>query len=216
MRLYSKKSLKDKEDDEDKEEATKPPASTRACSRPAGAGEGADRPVTFAELEEAVTEFGEGLVKGLKKYVEEQLRKQREELSALVGQTVGRLLSNEIGHQLTAKIALIAMDQEKKKVDLFSELRELIATTRPPDVRVVLPTEAVKVLMQPSEPPQVHVAVPEHAIRVDVEHRTLLQQAPKRTLVRKDIKYGATGRPESIEEVTEEKSVLDGGTSDET
>jgi hypothetical protein len=210
MKLYSKKSLKDKEDDEDKEEATKPPASTRASSRPDGAGDrdddgcGADpdRPGDVVRSRD-LNELIEGLTAGLKKRLDQIKQELREEMASMIGQVVGKLLATELAGQLEARLSNITREQRQRGDELFDQVRQLIGSNRP-EVHVTVPPEVIKVLLPQQDPPQVFV--PPDAIKINVENRTLLQPTtPRKTVVRKSIIYGATGRPERIEEESEEK-----------
>jgi hypothetical protein len=214
MKLYGRKSLQGK--DKEKQDA-KPPSPSRSSSRSNGEGDGEDDGqsadpddpaaiIRSRDLNELVSGLSVSLRKRfdeLKEEIADLKTSLREELAATVGQLVGKLLATELAGQLEARLSNITREQRQRGDDLFDQVRQLIGSNRP-EVHVTVPPEVIKVLLPQQDPPQ--VLIPPDSIKVMVENKTLLQPTtPKKTVVRKSIIYGATGRPERIEEESEEK-----------
>jgi hypothetical protein len=211
MKLYGKKSLnskEDKEDDEDKDDA-KSPVSSGASSRPRETGAGDDGQGADPDDPSAIirsrdlNELIDGLTDGLRKKFDRLKQELREEVQGMIGQAVGRLLAGELESQLGAKVNLIVADQEKRAGDLFSQLRELISSTRPPDIHVSLPAGAIQVESVVKQlPVEVNLSVPAEAIKL--ESKSLLDAAVRRRTTIKNIEYDpGSGRPLRIVEESE-------------
>jgi hypothetical protein len=209
MRLYSrKKSLPDKDEAEAKD-ASKPSSPTRSGSRPSGDDDdkGADpndddAVLHVRDMNAVIEALGDSLRKRFAE-MKEEIADLKKEMVATVGKMVGKLLSGELESQLGSKINLIVADQEKRKDDLFAQLRDMIASTKPPDVHVSLPPESIKVLAEVKQlPSEVTVNLPEGAIKL--ESKSLLDAAVRRRTTIKNIEYDpGSGRPLRIVEESE-------------
>jgi hypothetical protein len=209
MRLYGrKKSLNDKDGAQAKDDDKKPPSSG-SSSRPDEGGEGdddqgadPDRPNDVVKSKD-LNELIEGLAASLKKRFNALRDELRQEMASMIGQVVGKLLAGELESQLGNKIALVVADQERKKDDLFAQLRDLISSTKPPDVHLTLPPNAIQVLAEVKQlPTEVTVNLPPESIKL--ESKSLLDAAVRRRTTIKNIEYDpGSGRPLRIVEESE-------------